>query len=627
MRCSTLLLLCVAAACGTSSSPLGGGPGSDDPEPQRRSVILMIGDGMGPGQLDAASLVRYGETGVLELQSLPVCGELSTASLSGITDSAASATAMATGIKTFNARIGMSQTGEPLETVVEWANERGIATGVVTTAALPHATPGAFTAHNESRHDMDNIAIDQATQVQPQLMLGGGAQYFGDDLVAELVAAGYDVVRDRQALADAGDKVWGVFADEHMDYVREREPGTGQPTLAEMSLAALARLDRDPDGFFLMIEGARIDMASHANDIENAVYETLDFDDTVAAVRDWASDRDDVLLIVTADHECGGLTINSPGPVGQIPQVSWRWGNHTNARVSVCASGPGSELFHGSILDHTWVHAATMAHLSGTELVEPTAVITPDGRLGDLRHDVAVQLATSEFGQGVNELRALRVDANSRGLAIGIEGVFQWQKNAVVVLIDADYGAETGVRDVAGELSDTDGRVDSILSSLPVMAAPGFGAELAAVSWGAQDARVEDLWDDAGLRGLVAPYGDAADLSWYGIAATFGEPVRSTGPVVPGADGEGLEFFVTWDPLYPDGGGAVPVSGQVAIAVVLTNDDGGFLSNQALPSFAADLDNPGRSATLLPGVVIVPIDADGDGVGDGDAAPSVLMAQ
>lgn len=597
----------------------------------------MIGDGMGPGQLEAASLYRHGRAGALVMQTLEHRGQLATASLSGITDSAAAATAMATGVKTLNGNIGVDAGEAPVETIVEWASARGLATGLVTTAAMPHATPGAFSAHRGSRQELTAIADDQVRSVRPTVMLGGGARYFlpagpGSErtdagLLGDIEAAGYELVTSAGDLAarepDADLRVWGMFADEHMAYERQR---AGEPSLTEMSLRALDILDRDDDGFFVMIEGARIDMASHLNDIENSVGDTLAFDDAVAAVRDWIGDRDDVLLIVTADHECGGLHVEEAAGAGEMPVVSWRWDQHTNARVDVFAQGPGAEQFDGAVLDHPWVHAAMVAQLERAAVAAPATVITPDGRVSDLRHAVADQLADTGFGAGYNELRSIRVDADAHGLAVAGTGVFQWQENAVVVLIDVDHGAGTGVRDVAAALTDTGGRIDAILSSVPVIGPATFGAELAAASWGAQDARREDLWGDAGLRGLVAPYGAPNNFGWHGIAFTFGEGVRSVDGAVPGTDGEGFELFVPWQTLYPALGGAVPPSAEVAIAAVIVNDDGGYLSNQALPPFPAGTANPGRQATALPGVIAFVVDSDGDGVGDGASAPRVIAA-
>lgn len=612
------------------------GAGDARPDGDRRIVILMIGDGMGRGQLEATSYYVHGEPEALAMYGLPVRGELTTGGPSGITDSAAAATAMATGVFTFNARVGTDRDGQAVETLVELAHAEGLPAGIVTTASLAHATPGAFTAHELSRHDYVAIADDQILETRPEVMLGGGAQYVlpsgpgsersDDGLVDELEAAGYEIVADATELAGAsGERVFGAFATDHMTYVRERAAGSPEPRLPDMAMKAIDLLDRDPDGFFLMIEGARIDMAGHGNDLGNTLGETEDFDRTVDRVAAWAAGRDDVTLIVTADHECGGLEVVAPAAVGVEPQVSWRWGNHTNARVDVFAGGPLADTFDGALRDHRWVHAVAAARLRGEALVEPAPVLIPDGNLADLRHTAATQVNASGFGEGFNQLDALRLDADARGLAIGIEGLFEWDANAVVVLIDVDHGDGTGHATLAGALSDTDGLADAILtgSLLEAPAVTGFGADLALVAFGGADPQLEVLADRAGLRGLRAPFGLPDDLGWHGVAINFGEDVRARDAALTASAGEGLEAFIPWDRLYPDLGGAVPTGATLSLAAVLVNDDGDFTSNQALPPFPAGTANPGATLTALPGLVVWTVDADNDGTADGDAAPQI----
>lgn len=606
---------------------------------RRRVVILMIGDGMGRAQLDAASLYATGATGGLYMQGLPHRGQVRTASLSGITDSAAAATTMATGVKTLNGRIGMDAQGQPVETLVERARRAGLRTGIVTTTSLPHATPGSFSAHRPSRHDYVDIAGDQALVVQPDVMLGGGLRYFlpaGPDsdrddagLIEPLHAAGYDVVYTAAELAalepSPGRKLFGGFAGDHLTYALERAPDSTEPTLAEMSLAAIRQLDATGTGFFLMIEGGRIDHAGHGNDLANNVGETLAFDEAIAAVHAWQQTSDaDVTLVITADHECGGLTIRSPpARAGQLPDVMWRWGQHTNARVDVFGAGSGTADLDGQVIDHAAVHALLAARVDGAAVVAPPRVLTPDGSFGELRYRVAEQVVTSGFGAGFNQLDALHLDADATGLAIGVEGVFEWAANAVVVLIDVDYGAGTGVTSFGGALSDSDGRVDAIVSSLHAdgSALAGFGADFALVSWGGTDPHVEDLIDDAGLRALVAPLSAPDDLSWHGAAINFGERVRTSGTAVTTVTGEGLEVLIPWPSLYQSG---LPAGATLAIAVVLVNDDGGYASNQALPPFAPGTPNPGRSDFALPAVAVLPVDADGDGLVDATFSPVVI---
>ena len=653
-RCALPIAAAIAlSACASGRAPgspdAGTHPGDPDADTvapngdaavadQKRIVVLIIGDGMGRGQLDAASELAHGASGALAMQTLPNRGSMRTASLSGITDSAASATAMATGAMTFNGRIGQDRDNDAVETLVELAHRLGMPAGVVTTSALPHATPGAFTAHRPSREDYVDIADDQALVVQPEVMLGGGAKYYlaagtgasvRDDagLLDAMTAAAYEIVTTAAQLADAsenGGRVIGLFADEHMDYELDRTAESQQPSLTEMSIAALDLLDRASEqGFFLVIEGARIDMASHVNDLERAIGETLEVDRTVEAVRTWAGDRSaQMTLIVTADHETGGLVVVEPAAMGELPTVSWRWEAHTNAQVDVFASGPGTAVFDGGICDQRWVHEVLASRLEGRALVEPQRLLVPDGHLGDLRYLAAQQTVVTGCGEGFNQLDALRVDADGRGLSIGIEGLFQWGQNAVVVVIDVDFGAATGAGDLVGAVSDTDGRADGILASLNLSAPPvtGFGAELAVVVWGGDDPHLEDTHDDAGLRGLAMPLGDPGDLWWYGAATNFGEGVRVHGAPFTPVTGDGLEVSIPWATIYP---GGVPAGATIAFSAVLVNDDGGYTSNQALPAFTAGIANPGRELVPLPGVVVFTVDADADGVPDGNAAPTV----
>jgi alkaline phosphatase len=604
----------------------------------RPIVIVMIGDGMGRAQLDTTSVYAHGDVGGLFLQSLPVHGEIVTGSLSGTTDSAAAATTMATGRKTTNGRIGMDEHGAALTTIVEDANMLGLATGVVTTAYVPHATPGGFTAHRASRHDLVGIADDQALVVQPHVLLGGGAAYYlpagpdshrtDDGLLAPLESDGYTVVYTADELASErarADRIVGLFAAEHMDYVVDRADDTTQPTLTEMAMAALEVLDRDEDGFVLVIEGARIDMAGHANDIERSITETLAFDDAVATVAEWADSHEDVTLLVTADHECGGLVPDPAAVKGVLPDVGWRWGEHTNARIEVFGRGPGAEWFDGEVRDHAWVHALVQSRITGEALVEPAKQLAPDGHLAELRHQSASQIHESSYGLGHNQLDALWLDADASGLAIGVEGLFKWDRNTVVVLVDVDFGAATGFDGLAGELTDHDGVIDDTLATVALTASnvPGFGADFALASFGGRETRREDLLSESGLRGLHPPIGQPYDLAWLAVGADFGEGVRVpqgvAGDAVPG---EGLEMLVPWTVFFPDLDGDVPPGTSIAVVVVLANDDGSDLSNQTLPPLPDDI-APGAGALALPGVVEYLVDMDADGIADGDAEPLV----
>lgn len=632
------LVACGAHEGATDGSTDGATDGPHDAPPgPPPAVILMIGDGMGPGQLDTASLYRHGATGRLFLQSLPRHGEVRTGGPSGITDSAAAATVMATGAYTYNGRIGLDRDGRAVATLVEDAAARGWATGVVTTTLIPHATPAAFTAHVSGRKDLLAIADQQVLRTKADVMLGGGARQFraagvdsareDDGLYDDLVAGGYTIVGDRTALAAAAAtpprKLFGAFATDDLAYSVDRPVTTPEPTLREMTAAALAVLDRDPDGFFVMIEGGRIDHASHANLLPQAIGETLEFDDTVAQVAAWARARGNVTLLVTADHECGGLEVVTPAPAGTLPVVRWRWNDHTNVRVGVWGEGPGTDVLDGAVpgaIDQRWIHAIAEARIAGAPLVVPAREPIPDGELGDLRHRVVAQTNASGYGVGFNQLDALSLDVTRDGLYIGVAGLFQWQRNAVEILIDADVGAGTGPGGLQGAITDGGGTADRVLAASQVRApATPFGIELVLVSLGGADPRLTDLRDDGGLRGLHAPLGRADDLAWLPAVANFGAVRPKIEPFAP-VLGQGLEAFVPMAQLYPAG---MPAGAKVGVAVVLVNDDGGHTSNQALPPFPAGTANPGRTPVALPGIAVYELDHDGDGVVDGDVPPTI----
>jgi alkaline phosphatase len=627
IRALAITLLLSVAACGDQLAPPGAGEPDAPPGPAP-VVIVLIGDGMGYGAMDAASLFKYGETGRLSMQTLPYRGEVRTGGPSGITDSAAAATVMATGEYTWNGRIALDRDAIPVETLVEHARQNGWAAGIVTTTSLPHATPAGFTAHTIGRGYMTSIAQDQVRRTKPQVMLGGGSIYYAD-LMDEVERSGYVVANDRFQLEDAvatgTTRLFGAFVPDMMTMTASRPIDTLEPDLPQMARAALTVLDRDPQGFFLMIEGGRIDHGGHANNLIDVVNETLTFDDTIALVTQWARARGNVTILVTADHECGGLEIVAPHPAGEYPDVRWRWGNHTNARVAIYGEGPGTDVVDGAVIDQRWIHAIGMSRIDDAPMIVPGREPIPDGELGDLRHRAAVQEVATGYGEGFNQLDAMWLDATPRGLFVGIEGLFEWDTNAVEVWIDVDPGAGTGMPGLKDALTDTTGVVDSVLTasnvSAPTDSAIGFGADVALVAVGGADPHIEDLIETGGLRGLRAPYGEPSDLGWRRTSMNFGA-VRVRGTPLTRVPGQGMEAFVPWVELYPDG--VVPVGARVAVAAVLVNSDGGHTSNQALPSFPAGTPNPGRVVTPLPGVVLYEVDANRDGIVDGDVPPTIV---
>ena len=348
-----------------------------------KNVILLIGDGMGVEQVKAAALYATGRPEGLAFEAYRV-GRATTDSLTSrgkpklATDSAAAGTALATGAKTNNGVISQAPDGRDLPTVLEVLARTGKLTGLVTTVPMTHATPASFGAHTAKRTQYAEIATAYFTGSRPNVLFG--AVVAGGKGVTEPGArdAGYTVVRTRDELqtftqtaaksaaGPADLHVSGQFAPDMLpwEYTGPLPPDPEKkrkypdhadvtyetaPHLSEMTRAALRLLERGPSGFFLMIEGGAIDWACHDNCIERCVGETLEFDRAFQAVMDWAKGRTDTLVIVTADHETGGLKVVAGRGKGAMPEVAWSSGGHTPAAVPVYAWGPGADRLKGAI--------------------------------------------------------------------------------------------------------------------------------------------------------------------------------------------------------------------------------------------------------------------------------------
>lgn len=342
------LLLYSPLALGTcNSSP-------DYPRPAK-NLILIIGDGMGWEQINAAGLYAEGTAGTLSFESLPYITEMTTHSAdSAVTDSAAAATALATGRKVNNGVISKAipGTGEDLKTLLEAFKEAGKSTGLVSTAYITHATPAAFGAHAVSRNNYSEIADGYLTSSRPNILFGGGGN--GLDTAA-LREAGYTVCENLAELNGMNETesshFGGLFGTDHLPYQYD---GLGNlPELSDMALKAVAILEEDSDGFFLMIEAGRIDHAGHANDLIRNIHEVLELSDTVEKIMAWAGDRDDTLIIVTADHETGGLTVIDGNGMGNLPSVTWSTTGHTGQNVPVFLWGREAESLALGIADNT----------------------------------------------------------------------------------------------------------------------------------------------------------------------------------------------------------------------------------------------------------------------------------
>ena len=382
---AALVLAMVPAGC--ARIELGAEPGippsaqtADGPV---RNIIFMIGDGMGTGHITAARLRAYGTQGSLNLDRLPVVGHIRTYAANAlVTDSAAAGTALSTGTKTDNRRIAMTPDGRPMYTVLEAARDHGMATGLVVTSTITHATPAVFAAHVPNRHDELAIA-SQLIDTGVDVLLGGGKTFFlpasqaggsrtdGRNLIEEAKTKGYEFVDSAAALQSArGSRLLGLFANAGMTTA---EP---EPSLAEMTRRALEILSRSSKGFFIMIEGSQIDWASHKNNAEYTIRQTLLFDDAVKLAVDFALKNRNTLVVVTADHETGGMAINGGALDGSQLNIGWTSKQHTAVDVPVFAIGPRALDFTG-VYENTRVPKLFAEYLDIKEFPKTLQPVAP----------------------------------------------------------------------------------------------------------------------------------------------------------------------------------------------------------------------------------------------------------
>ncbi len=278
-----------------------------------RNIILIIGDGMSFSHIRLAQLA-YGK---LALEYFRDTGIAFTDSLTGeVPDSAATATALATGIRTKNGMIAMVPVdGKDVSvmTLVELAQKLGKSTGIITTTRVTHATPAAFASHVPSRRMEPEIA-KQLVESGVDVIMGGGLRYFDEALLEKAREYGYNVVFNRTQLFEVKTgKILGLFSSSHIPYVLDRDEYEDVPSLVDMVAKAIDVLDDNPNGFFLMVEAGRIDHAAHSNDAASVAAETKELDDVVALVLNYALTHGDTLIVVTADHETGGMAVGGYG--------------------------------------------------------------------------------------------------------------------------------------------------------------------------------------------------------------------------------------------------------------------------------------------------------------------------
>jgi alkaline phosphatase len=311
-----------------------------------KNIIFMVGDGMGVSQIYAGLTANRGS---LNLEQFKFIGfHRNQASDNYVTDSAAGATAFATGKQTYNGAIGLDSLKQPSITLLELAEQKGLATGLVTTCDITDATPSSFIAHQIKRSMHEEIAAD-FLKTDVDVVIGGGRKFFEtredkQNLLDTLRKRNYQVLADIQSMASVHQgKLINLYAEENPVKMSE---GRGD-ALLKSTQKAIELLSANKKGFFTLIEGSQIDWGGHANDASYAIAEMIDFDKNIGWVLDFARRNKETLVIVTADHETGGMALMGGNMQTGDVKAAFTTKGHTGQMIPVFAFGPGAENFNG----------------------------------------------------------------------------------------------------------------------------------------------------------------------------------------------------------------------------------------------------------------------------------------
>jgi len=310
-----------------------------------KNIIFLIGDGMGVSQIYAGLTANRGH---LNLERIKVIGfHKNQASNNYVTDSAAGATAFATGKQTYNGAIGLDSLRVPATTLLEMAEQKGLATGLVSTCDITDATPSSFIAHQLMRSMHEEIAGD-FLKTDIDVGIGGGRKYFekrkdGLNLLDTLRKKGYQVHSDLALDGVSKGKLIALYADENPIKVME---GRGDALLYSAK-KSLEIVSQNKKGFFVMIEGSQIDWGGHANDTDYIITEIVDFDKSIGFALDFAEKNKETLVVITADHETGGFALMGGNMKTGEVKGAFTTKGHTGQMIPVFAFGPGAEAFSG----------------------------------------------------------------------------------------------------------------------------------------------------------------------------------------------------------------------------------------------------------------------------------------
>ncbi|MEN2997672.1 MAG: alkaline phosphatase [Brevinematia bacterium] len=347
-----------------------------------RNIIIMIGDGMGVGAISAYCLANT-NSNFFRFKNIALMSTYADGSL--VTDSAAGGTALATGFKTKNGYVSTLPDGTHLETIMEVAKKKGKSTGIVVTCSVTHATPATFYAHVSSRGNEAEIATF-ATNQTIDVFIGGGLSFFTPtpsqqtlttqyteanpgqqtiNLLEIMSNLGYKIITNYEEFAlytpTKTEKLLALLESMHLPPALNTNRKTSLP---EMTKKSLDILSKSKNGFVLMIEGSQIDWEAHGNNAKGLIAEMSDFDKTIGVVLDFAQKSGDTLVIVTSDHETGGVGIIG-GVVGKSTTIRFLSKDHTGVLVPTFSYGPGSENFLG-IIDNTFIGKKLIEILSGS---------------------------------------------------------------------------------------------------------------------------------------------------------------------------------------------------------------------------------------------------------------------
>ena len=310
-----------------------------------KNIILMIGDGMGVSQVYSGLTANKGS---LNLERCQFVGFSKTYSAdSYVTDSAAGGTAIACGTKTNNGAIGVDKAGNPVKSMLEYAADNGLSTGIVASCDLTHATPASFIAHQPNRDMAEEIAAD-FLKTDFTVAIGGGRKQFelrndGKNITNKLKEKGYHVAYDMKEVSKiSSGKMIGLIADSHPAAYPER--GNMLPDAVS---AALNIISDNKKGFFLMVEGSQIDWGGHDNNTGRINEEMMDFDRAIKIAFDYADRDPNTLVIITADHETGGMSLTGGNFSKGEVDAKYSTGGHTGVMVPVFAYGAGAKEFAG----------------------------------------------------------------------------------------------------------------------------------------------------------------------------------------------------------------------------------------------------------------------------------------